>query len=602
MNFLKNTLNCMLFSLTGAASTCFSYEIINHSDMTVRAAGISSLTRDGAANGKLFRLGLQVRNLDSALQTFPLQANFPEIRECFGETRDASGNVTNPGVQPVARDQYQIAQLFRYGSCFEDNEGILVGLRPLAHFYDPQHNGRGITGDPNSVNWMLTRTGFSNATGENHFTYMDAREAFYKALTRNNTGGNNTAADQARDRREQWALAFQTLGHVVHHLQDMAQPQHTRHDDHCDATVKCGTLGKYRPSAYEKYLQSRVDLVRGLASTATAPILFGLPREFWSMQGDNITGHYPANQGIAAYSSTNFVTARTDFTMERLGNTLVPKPAYDFPFPVPAPQPNETTLATLFQDTPAGNTTFIRDQLCGGDLANCKMRFYGSEVDPGARKSSVSLFSQDVLGGGNGPPAGRPVFFTQNYWTYADSASKLIPRAVEYSAGLINYFFRGEMEISLPDEGVYGIVDHAVEKDKGVHGYRFIKMKVKNTTPDINSTRGTIAQHMSAGQFVAVAKFRRNTCYTADLMGQIGIVGPAGSETTNSPATCRSAVDEIVVSNPEPNVTGLSAGAPAVTMAFDFPNPIPIEATDLFDGFTSLVLLASQASTIPTSS
>jgi hypothetical protein len=231
------------------------YEIVNHADMTQTSGERTSLTTDigNGKDGKLFRLGLKQFSLIDPRQTFPLQANFPEIRECFGETRDASGNVTNPGVQPVARDQYQIAQLFRYGSCFEDNEGVLVGLRPLAHFYDPQHNGRGITGDPNSVNWMLTRTGFSNATGENHFTYMDAREAFYKALTRNSAGGANTAADQARDRREQWALAFQTLGHVVHHLQDMAQPQHTRHDDHCDATVKCGTLGKYRPSAYEKY-------------------------------------------------------------------------------------------------------------------------------------------------------------------------------------------------------------------------------------------------------------------------------------------------------------------------------------------------------------
>ena len=35
---------------------------------------------------------------------------------------------------------------------------------------------------------------------------------------------------------------------------------------------------------------------------------------------------------------------------------------------------------------------------------------------------------------------------------HKDYAKKLIPRAVGYSAGLLDYFFRGEIEISLPDQ------------------------------------------------------------------------------------------------------------------------------------------------------
>lgn len=37
----------------------------------------------------------------------------------------------------------------------------------------------------------------------------------------------------------------------------------------------------------------------------------------------------------------------------------------------------------------------------------------------------------------------------------------LAPRAVAYSAGLIDYFFRGRMEIAPPDDDVYAILDHA---------------------------------------------------------------------------------------------------------------------------------------------
>jgi hypothetical protein len=482
--------------------------------------------------------------------------------------------------------------------------------RPFAHFYDPQHQGRGLTVagvqlGPSSLDWVLKRDAGTTATGSNHFTYQDAREAFYKALTRRDAGGANSAADQARDRAEQWAITFQTLGHVVHHLQDMAQPQHVRNDQHCDSTVAfCGGLGN--PSGYEKYIQGQSVLVRNLAATATAPMLFGLPREFWNIntnnayQTTNTTTHAPIDQGLAAYTATNFVSAGTDFSIERNGNVRTPMAAVDFDFPRPSATPNNVTLETLFQDSqPSPGLDYIRDQLCAGNLANCKMRFYGSEVDPTARKSSMSYFSQEYLGGRNTPTRGKAGYFTQNYWTYVDSVSRLVPSAVNYSAGLINYFFRGEMQISLPEEGVYGIVDHAVEKEKNAHGFRLIKATVKNTTPPITMNYPRpgggdmiVPQHMTGGTFVAVAKFHRNTCYTPDLKGQIGQIGNLVVTGMNTWAACRAPLEEIVVSAPATEWSATSGAAITAetlntgaekTLAFDFSaNPIPIEATDLF--------------------
>jgi len=329
-------------------------------------------------------------------------------------------------------------------------------------------------------------------------------------------------------------------------------------------------------------------LVRNLAANALTPIMFGLPREFWSMQGDSITGSYPANQGIAAYTSTNYVSAGTDFMMV-LNNGYTGAARADLPYPQPAAQPNDTSLAELYAGTPAANLTAIRDGLCSGDLSTCKMRFYGSVAQPNTRKSSVSFFSQALLGGTSpqGLQARRAGYFTQNYFTYANAAADLIPKTVEYSAGLINYFFRGEMEIRLPEEGVYGIVDHAVTNAKG-DGYKLLKMRVKNVTADITTAitpsrpTGVSRQDMSAGQFVAVAKFRRNTCYMPDLSGQIGQPGMSPS--------CRTTVEEIVVSAPGTELIG-SIVSPATslqaqeekTFTFDFTaNPLPIEATDLF--------------------
>ena len=577
-----------VFLIFVSALPAAGYEVINHMDMSSTALlRLTTLVTDQSSNntspdGKLFRLGLK--------QT-PLNSDNPEVTSRF-QKFPKNGPSTTECIFPDP-DQ-SIINLIRYGACYEDNAEA-GAYRPFAHFYDPQHGGRGLTvggvsAGPSSPEWALNAVASGALTGTNHLSYVSARQAFYKALTRRELGF--TAEQNNQLRREDWGITFQALGHVVHHLQDMAQPQHVRNDQHCDGTtVPCGPINN--TSGYEKFWQERANTIRSLAATATVPILFGLPREFWNVNIDdqlrttNAPDHMSPQSGLAAYTSTNFVSAGTDFTIERNGATRTHLPAYDFGLPRPAPLPNDVSLATLFADSTAATQEQIRTKVCGGDLATCKMRFYGSEVDPTARKSAISYFSQEYLGAATTPTRGRAGYFTQNYWTYADAATKLIPKAVEYSAGLINYFFRGEMEIRLPEEGVYGIVDHAVTNAKG-DGYKLIKMRVKNVTADITTaiapTRptGLSKQDMTAGQFVAVAKFHRNTCYTPDLAGQIGQPGKG--------VDCRSATEEIVLSAPGTEVVGsaavmataLAAGAEK-TLAFDFTgSPVPIEATDLF--------------------
>jgi len=56
----------------------------------------------------------------------------------------------------------------------------------------------------------------------NRFTWQDARRTFYDALTSN---------DQA-ERVELLIRSFETLGHLIHLVQDAAQPAHTRNDPH----------------------------------------------------------------------------------------------------------------------------------------------------------------------------------------------------------------------------------------------------------------------------------------------------------------------------------------------------------------------------------
>ena len=74
---------------------------------------------------------------------------------------------------------------------------------------------------------------------------------------------------------------------------------------------------------------------------------------------------------------------------------------------------------------------------------------------------------------------------------HEDYANKLIPKAIGYSAGVMNYFFRGTLEISMPDRYVYSIADGSLDPQK----FNYIKAKVKNT-----SKIGDITEEMAGGQ------------------------------------------------------------------------------------------------------
>jgi hypothetical protein len=73
-------------------------------------------------------------------------------------------------------------------------------------------------------------------------------------------------------------------------------------------------------------------------------------------------------------------------------------------------------------------------------------------------------------------------------------AKEIIPRAVGYSAGLLDYFFRGTIEITLPSDGVYSLTDTPAE------GFKQITLLAKNTT--------TTSEEMSDGSIELVIGYK----------------------------------------------------------------------------------------------
>jgi hypothetical protein len=525
----------------------FAYEVGTHREISDAAVDKSVL----AEPENLSRLGLRPLGPDDRRQEFP------------------------GGIDGLT-SQLTIRRLFRFGAGWEDDRSSLQALR---HFYDPVNDRAldltetiGTSLSIKSPDWAIEDAGTFVVPAHQPYSYRDARQYFYEALT-------STISDGYR--KKQFGLTFQTLGNVIHHLQDMAQPQHVRNDPHCDRdgckalAVATGSAQLFSPSMYEAYtdldhptdptkqIRSRLPYggagstpVYPGANIATNP--FKAPRHFWrtTAPGTDIV----PGKGIAEYTNRNFFSAASIGTY-----ALPPPPLYEDYF-----QPTETVdIATLIP----------------GTTITGRMRFWGNPVGdslaggPGAlntRALTEGVLDSDLAKYYNATsPSGRPAY-ALNRFTYDAAHQFLVPRAVAYSAGLINYFFRGQLEISAPDEGVYGILDHYAHGQRNSGGFRTIKVKVRNVTPggtDANGQPLIEPIPEGVGTLVAVVKYHYNNCYQADLSGEYGSPGILWQH-------CRLPEEYIVVSDPVPAPAGINQQPQPLT--FTFAGKVPIEATDLF--------------------
>lgn len=457
---------------------------------------------------------------------------------------------------------FAIPKLIACGAQFEDHPG----MRALSHFYDPVRDRALTIGGKSlgsrSPDW---------AVEESDYSYAVARSAFYSALT--TTGGR-----VGRDGH--WGRMFQALGQVIHHLQDMAQPQHVRNDAHLDRAY---VPYFHNPSLYEKYtLKQRIDLRPLMESASAAPVftntmrgLFKTPRDFWRNGGET---------GIAQFTNRNFVSAGTNFDI--LDDTQVSVTEYA----LPNPGGMSGTIDAREIDPPLSPEVMA---FCAEKSSSCSLSFYATQGDiANARASTLSIFDQYIarrqIRYGSADDNGSVEYavdrvFSLNRYNFEAAYPHLLPRAVSYSAGLINYFFRGQLRIGLPEEGVYAAVDHLTPlgnvRDTG--GFGKIKVTVQNVTAAGFDAMGRpLIEPMPQGHgyFVAVVKFHRNGCYMPDLSREYGSLASDGTEL--APWTrCRSFDESIVVSEPVLTPADMDVGPQPLT--FHFADRIPINASDV---------------------
>ncbi|WP_456415353.1 hypothetical protein [Thiolapillus sp.] len=435
---MKIPVAALLLLLLQAAS---AYEVETHARFSQKAATCSVL----GDSAFMEALGLDGLEAEDPVWRRPVDIHDPKW---IAKWNKEHGKV---------KYESTIKTLIGWGAKFEDEDE-----RPLNHFFDPL-NGKPLNPHPypcppgrvcrTSPDWSLEDgTPQPNLPNQRN-SFFDANDHFFTALT----------ASRENDRLLHWQTFFQTLGMVIHHVQDMAQPQHIRNDAHCDGEadgVDC--YGFHNPSYYEKYTNARRAALLNSYSCTSYPRSdlkhFAKARDFWVTTPG-------ANLGMAEFTNHNFVSAGTNF--RKRGGVVA-----DGDYPQPDPQNGGSGVRTTHFD--------IRTLLSDPTFAlPGEMWFLGTDVTdsylnttlPNERASSYSLWD-DKLEHYNASYIVNRKYraFNLNRFNFEAGYEFLMPRAIAYSAGLIDYFFRGRMKVS---ENTY------IGGDK-------IRITVTNTTAEEN--------------------------------------------------------------------------------------------------------------------
>lgn len=378
-----------------------------------------------------------------------------------------------------------IAQLIANGSVEEDSPFNRV----VNHFHDPTQpfSDAGLRLGPvkigeSSVVWGQD-DGSSAPPGTlgagNEHAWQKARLALFNAFT--------PAAGSDRLNQDELAAMFDSLGHLIHLVQDAASPAHTRNDRHL-ASLDLVKVGQPLPrisvvnerDGFHRWADQPLNLLSidgtvGLfdpailsippsaGSPAPIPIARLIDTEVYRATGTPPGGLLA---GIAEYSNANFLSDATT-SGQYLNPSLDPDTLSDERVP----------------GTDGDMRMYFHRPLLGGEVAAMAVpsALYGFTSVPLATQSAGL---DDTV--------------------FAAYSQLLFPRAIGYSAGLLDYFFRDPqiLEIAAPDRFAYGIASGG----SGV--FTSLKFKLRNASTDVD---------MGPGEVKAVVRYRK-TANGEDLL------------------------------------------------------------------------------------
>lgn len=432
--------------------------------------------------------------IPNGLKAWNEERTHPDISEIAARNTILNSNYLKnfglaKGLDEILNDQ-KVFVWIRKGASLEDQSSPLFPLigttRSLNHFHNPlkPFSEAGLddwfilhyTGE-SSVLWAQDGSRQQTIVGGD-WSWQKTREYFYTALT----SLNETA------REANFAKTFKGLGHQMHLLQDTAVPDHVRNDAHPeDAVMKKNLSGsKY----FEAWAKAQANYINTLALEPLFPsIPFTHPTEglapvsqlFDADYYEGLTASATLAQGLAEYTNANFYSGDTIFARERYS----PDDRHYFPLP----RKTSTDLQSFIAGTKAPERMIGEDGKEDTGIWISKIAD-GEQIEHFVRPSYLTNAVFTVLGEGTKYYS----TFYRDERCHEDYARVLIPRAVGYSAAMIDYFFRGAIEVSLPQKGFYSFsTDFAA-------GFSKITLLARNTTHN--------GDEMDEGSIELVARYK----------------------------------------------------------------------------------------------
>ncbi len=250
-----------------------------------------------------------------------------------------------------------------------------------------------------------------------NYSIRDARSYLYTGLIGLDDLGEFVA--KTKDEREVYlAKAFRSIGQVVHLIQDMAAPAHVRDDPHLSVSENAQNVLNADRSHYEARTKDRP------IPLAPYPIVkFNNYQPYWSGNG----------AGLADFTNPNFVSEDTNFNALEQGAT-------DGKHPSPTLDINDFSIVSIQGLDPDARDA--RGNLLEGNLlffGNTFTDHYTGGIVRNDRMTTRSIFDGELR------KANAKPIFSLNRFNFDEQAKLLLPRAVGYSAGLLDYFFRGRL-------------------------------------------------------------------------------------------------------------------------------------------------------------
>lgn len=273
-------------------------------------------------------------------------------------------------------------------------------------------------------------------------TQIDTQNAYSWKAARSYYRGALTAAS-AVDRQRYYAETFRALGQVLHMLQDMGVPSHVRSDflAHFETNFSWLSLDKWKWQ-YEPYeLQAAKENNKLMSDYGSAEKIIRPSFEggisltkFWdtnrySSTCRNGTRKSGRDLGLAEYTNANFLSGNTVFT-----EGLPCDDNYQFPHPALNETDFDQNVAPVMVVGKDGKLEMVR-YIHVTDTE-------GLESWEASKRIISKISWSDYYTYGSGKNA--TVDLDDNLFTAM--ASRLIPRAIGYSAALLDCFFRGKFD------------------------------------------------------------------------------------------------------------------------------------------------------------